>query len=212
VVFDRNRRNSIFEALVAVGHDPRDFDLSDGQIVHPATGSSFAVGGFGSAFMVTSAVGDIEPVQQSEASWRTVLERLLRWVGEIEHYASTPDLWAELGNEREVVGLVSAPENAPFTDDERSEVLKQLQEIKGYLNTAVNLSDEQMQRIDEGILYLEEASQRLGRKDWLGIAVATVVNFAVQAVLQPSEVRTVFTLLQSLGHLFGHPFPELPPG
>ncbi len=201
---------------MSAGADPRDFDSGEQTLVHRASGSNFAIGKHGyNQFIVTHTVGDGDFVEHRLASWDQVLELLPEWVEEIERDTSMPDLWAELGNQQELVAFVSGPdvENAPFTDAERSEVLKQLDEIRQYAKTALRLSEQQMQQLDGRLRYLEEATERLGRKDWLTIAVGTIVTMAMEAIIPPSEVRNVFTmLLHPLSHLFGHPFRNFHPG
>ena len=216
MIVDKARRNAIFKALVSAGRDPRDFNLVGEMIIHRATGSAFIVArGPNRGFVASYTVGDRDDEERLLLTWDQVLEMIPRWVDEVEQDASAPDLWEELRNDSDVVALVSAPDvdNAPFTDAERAEVLRQLQEVRQYAETALGLSQQQIDALEGRLGYLEEAAERLGRKDWATIALGTLVGLVTQAIISPDEVRNIITmLLQPLGHLFGHPLPPLPPG
>jgi hypothetical protein len=215
VLLDKARRNEIFETLLSAGRDPRDFELTGETLSHPASGSSLTVGQHGQSFIVRYWAGDADVVERPSLPWGSVLGSVDEWAEEIERYASMPDLWAELASDREVITRASAPdvENAPFTESERSDVVKQLAEIRRYAKTALRLSDQRMEELDGRLRYLEEATARVGRKDWLLIAIGTMFSIAVAAIIPPDEVRNLITIfLQPLGHLFGHAFPQLPPG
>lgn len=216
MLLDKARRNEIFQALVSAGHDPREFDLSSETLTHRATGSTLSVGGHGERFAVNYVVGDANPFQLVSLTWSEgVLQEIVRWAEEIDRYSSMPDLWAELRSEHEVIARASAPglENTPFAHGERSEIRRELGEVRHYARTALRLSEQQLQELDGRLRYLEEASERLGRKDWLNIALGTVITLAAEALLPPEEIRNVLAMiLHPLSHLFGHPLPLLPPG
>jgi hypothetical protein len=78
----------------------------------------------------------------------------------------TPDLWAELQREREI--LTWAPdeaENTPFTPDEQTEIIKHLDELKGYVKNTHSLAQDQIVALEEGFNELATATTRLGRND-----------------------------------------------
>lgn len=59
------------------------------------------------------------------------MPRVKRWLEEVKRDLETPDLWAELKREAELLGAGSdeITKNAPFTPDEQKEIAGRLQEI-----------------------------------------------------------------------------------
>jgi len=57
--------------------------------------------------------------------------------------------------------------NAPFTSEEQTQIPARIGEIKGYIRATYELTAEQMSRVEERLDNAEEASKRIGRKDWL---------------------------------------------
>lgn len=159
MLLDRPRRNAIFNEIVLAGRDPRDFDLSENTFTHRSTGSQFYVANQSSGYLVRYTVGDSDAVERLAPVWDMVLILVPEWVEGIDGYAAMPDLWAELGNGRELAALASArdTENALFTDAERAEIRKHLNEIRHYAK-ATGIEGQELEELESRVLYLEEAS------------------------------------------------------
>jgi len=202
--------------------DPKDFEFdndpsSDAEIriTYRGSESQFTVGGDARQYVGSRVAGDGPPWPYQVYSWSGVEDRLSAWLGEVKQDIETPDLLAELEREREVLGTGPAEtvENAAFNPDERQEIAKQLQEIKEFAENAHSLSGHQMKALEAKIEYLNDAADRLGRLDWRAAALGTMFTLAAEAMLPPEAARHIFLMLfQPLGHLFGHPLLELPPG
>ena len=124
---------------------------------------------------------------------------------------ATPDLWAELKGEAELLG--DAPnevsENSPFTPDEQKEIARRLREMEEYAGRTYPLSVEQMRVLATKIDYLIDAAGRLGRTDWRGVFVGVMLTFVLASAFPPeSVIKILLTVLRAIGHLYG--FPELP--
>jgi|ERR1700722_17518850 len=104
-------------------------------------------------------------------------------------------------------------ENTPFTEDEQLEIARRLVEIKTHMETAHDLSSDQMRSLEGRLNYLQEAAGRMGRVDWRNAAAGVFLGTIMNAML-PGEVArdALVTLLQTVGHMFGHPMLELPSG
>ncbi len=120
------------------GLDPIECDLDEGgaevRISHMPSGSVFILGGDASRYTGSYVVGDSASSWPYEAfTWTKVPERVQRWAEEVKHDVDTPDLWAELQREREILtgARYAAVENTLFTPDEQAEIAAQLQEIRG---------------------------------------------------------------------------------
>jgi hypothetical protein len=88
-----------------------------------------------------------------------------------------------------------------------------LHEIKDYIQSTCELSENQLGVLEARLSYLEGGIDRLGRVDCRSAALGTVFTLVAEAV-QPQHAlhRVLVMLLQPLGHLFGHPMLGLPPG
>lgn len=209
------QRNEIFEAIQAVGLDPKEFDLDDDgaevRIKHLLSESGFIIGGDPGHYEGHSVVGDAPAWPYDAYSWQGLMQRVGRWLEEVKRDFETPDLWAELQREAELLDPASDDENAPFTPDEQEEVARRLQELREYARQTYSLSRPQMETLDAKLDHLVDAAGRLGRTDWRGVFVGTMVSFVLSAALPPEAARHILlTLLRAIGHLYG--LPELPSG
>lgn len=144
------RRNQIFEAVEAAGLDPREFDfeLVDAgvRLKHRWSESYFFVGGDPGHYVGHYVIGDSPDWPYDTYSWDGVMLRVDTWLGLVKVDLATPDLWAELRNEAELLGpsFDEGAENTPFTADEQKEIAKRLQELAEYARHAGSLSEAQM--------------------------------------------------------------------
>jgi hypothetical protein len=211
--------NPIIKAIEEVGLDPRDFDLDDDgdtAIIRPRRSEGFfAIGKDGSRrYDVSKAVGEQSPTGYPVHIWPTVEERFALWLDEVKRDQETPDLFAELRCEREMLAAATAEdvENTPFSADEQREIAGQLRAIKEYVKKTYELSEHQMQALEAGLDDIGEKVGRLGRREWITYAAGTLAILQA-TVLAPETTRHIFMmLLQSLAQLKGYTLPELPGG
>lgn len=125
------------------------------------------------------------------------------WAGFLKREISVPDLWASMQTEREFMsGGPSTAANTPFDRSEKERISKSLSEIRGFLESTQKLSDAQMADVSSRLAHLEEAVNRVGRKDWLAIAYGTLVNIAFTAALSTEQAKAfIHYATTSLGWL-----------
>jgi hypothetical protein len=206
-------RNNIFEAIKEVALDPREFDLKDSgaevRIKHKWSESCLIVRRESGYYAGQSVVGDGPVWPYSPCSWQTLIPRVSTWLEEVKRDLETPDLWAELQREGELlrVGSNEVTENTPFTPEEQREIARRLKKLAKHVRKTQPFSQMQMQALDEKLNYLVDASGRLGRKDWLNAFIGVTLAFMLGTALPQESARTIFmTFLQAIG-LF---YPELP--
>jgi hypothetical protein len=212
------QRNDIIKAIRAASLDPAEFPLeklppNTARIKH-GSGSFFNVSeDLQNHFPGISAIGD-EPARPFTAtSWSIVVKLFEAWLAGVKRDLETPDLWAELQNEARLFEFDSGDlaENTPFTREEQAQIARQLQEIAENARSTYSLSGTQMQAIDEKLSYLVDAASRLGRIDWRGLVIGTMLSFALSVALPPEPARHIFfAVLRVIGHRYG--FPELGAG
>jgi hypothetical protein len=221
VHLEKFQSNAVFRAIAAGGLEPRECDLTEGdteiRISHVPSGSYFVLGGSAIAYTGTYVVGNSAVSWPTgPISWTSVPEQVRRWAEQVKQDVETPDLWAELQREREILTGVryEAVENTPFTPDEQAEIAQQLRAIKEDLKKKYSLSSEQMSRVEARLDEAEAASRRIGRKDWLLLFAGVIFTLIATGLLPPESVHHVFMMIfHDLDHLFGsgrRP-PQLPP-
>jgi hypothetical protein len=157
---------------------------------------------YDASMVVGSAVWD----SCQSATWPQILANLGRWADEVNYETNTPDLWAELKRVPEVMAAAQSPEasNASFTPAEQAEVSSRLDEVKQLVRQQFELTDDQLAAVDQKLDELEEASKRLGRKDWATILIGGLVSVGMTDAVPPDVIQTVLsTVLHGLAHLFG---------
>jgi hypothetical protein len=103
-----------------------------------------------------------------------------------------------LGDERE-----SIP-NTLFEPREREDIRDRLQDLKVQLKGMQEMNVEQLEALTTTISEMREASERIGKKDWLLFAMGAVVAFAISAAFSPATVVFIAKLfVHEVAHLFG---------
>jgi hypothetical protein len=214
-------RNGIIEAVEKGGLARREctFDFNDDggcYITHGPSGSSFVVKGPFGRHTTIAVVGEGAPRQLDAYIWPKVEERAEGWARDVKRDVDTPDLWAELHGQREVLtgARYEDVENTPFTPDEQTEIAQQLQQIKGFVKEEHSLSEAQMRSLEGKLDYIEAATGRIGRKDWRILFYGVMFEVIVTALLPEHAVRDILTIaVRGLDYLLGGGGgpPELPP-
>jgi hypothetical protein len=214
------QRNQIFKAIQGAGLDPKEFAFEDGdaevRIKHKWSESYFMVGGNAAHYVGSYVVGDARDWPYEVYSWQTLMTRVSRWLEEVKHDLETPDLWAELQREAEMLGGASNEpnENTPFTREEQKEIAGRLRELAEHLSRTHSLSEPELQVLNAKLDYLVDAASRVGRIDWRNAFVGVALSYILGAAFPPESARSIFqtfvALLRTIGHFYG--LPQLPLG
>jgi hypothetical protein len=148
--------------------------------------------------------------------WEKVVPVVEKWALEAVRNSredeETPDLWTEFRHSQQAFS--ASFENTPFTEVERQQVSVHIQQIKTYITTTYELSADQRSEVNERLDQIDEASRRLGRKDWLMAFTGAVFSLVLSDLIPQQAAQHILTLtLHGLGHLFGFGGtpPHLPP-
>ncbi len=195
-------------------------------IVHPDTSSIFAIARVsGRGFIGKRECNLVEPEDEflsgmrdnysNRVSWGTVTRSVQRWEKRVVKAADRgkgPDLWEELKRSREFFESQAeqGTSNSPFTSTEQAEISARIKQAKEYIRTSGEPTSEQISRIEARLDYIAEASERIGRKDWLMMFYGTVFNQMVTDTITPQVAQHIFVLVvHGLGHFFGSGGPPL---
>lgn len=227
----KRERNLIFEIVVENGLEVGSCELLDpshylvlrshthqATIQHEATSSHFTFwrSDQGQGYVSQSDVGGADWSARPATSWDELMGYIADWAREVAYETETPDLWLEMQQMQEVMAAAQSADasNAPFTPDEQDEIAYTLDEIRHFVLESFDLTAEQFDAVDQRLDDVEEASTRLGRKDWATILIGAMVSTGMTDAVPPGVIQTVLTtLLHGIGHIlgFGAPPPEIGP-
>ena len=213
----RWQRNEIFQAVQGAGLPPEEFDWGLGSdestLRHAPSGAYFVFGGVPGDYASRYLAGDGPVEERTGLSQYGLMQQVAFWLAAVKRDIDTPDLWAELQRETELLGAVSheAIENTPFTPAEQDEIAEQLRKLRDSISQTHSLSGPQMRLLEARLDYIAAAAGRVGRKDWLLMAAGVMLGYALTAALPPEAARDILgTLLTSIGHVLGRGPLELP--
>jgi hypothetical protein len=155
---------------------------------------------------VRYVAGDGPLEDRDGLSWYRLKERVEAWLREVRTDLEMPDRWAELKQVAAVLGTAQSDgaSNAPFTADEQAEISRQLDEIKNIVRANFELTSEQFAVIDKRLDEAKEASERVGRKDWVLIFYGAVMSTLMTDAVPPGVIQTVLaTMVHGIAHIFG---------
>lgn len=216
----RSQNNVLFERVAESGLETSDFGLDDQgsatYVRHLPSGSAFSISSHdGISFYGSAKVGDAGWYPYESSEWQLlIIDHFGRWLRAVKLEIDAPDKWAILREANQFLGELARAElsNTPFTPAEQSHISAKLDEIKTYLTESRSLTEAQAESIRKKIDHADEASRRLGRKDWIVLFLGALISVVLSVVLPPQEVEHVILMAaRDLGHLFGGGQHILPP-
>lgn len=184
-------------------------------LVHDPSGSSFTFDydrEAGQHYAIFTPGEEAPQEEERVGSWSSQLLYVRTWLGYVKREYQAPDLWGELGRQRELAGgELPEAENTPFTPDERLQIEAQLRETKALVRKSFELTEAQYRAVEDRLDYLAEAARHMRRIDWRNAFAGVFLTAVVNAVVPGDVVRDVLGLsLRGLAGLFGVDIPALP--
>ena len=176
------------------------FGASVPRLVHSPSGLYFEIF-FDEGFLrsVTYFPGPGGRKSHTEVhDWGGVIRNAGLWATYLKRELSVPDLWASVQTEREFMsgGPVTAA-NSAFDQSEKERISRSLNEIRGFLENTQKLSGVQLAIVSSQLAHLEDAANRVGRKDWLLMAIGTLMSIAVTAALSTEQAQALMHFASS---------------
>lgn len=213
----KSQKNDTFLIVTDAGLNPTEFEWSEvdtrwknngeipvAQLTHSPTGYYFSFDRYKDSanpryFPGESVAAEVDCGQMDD--WQNVAQHLKVWVSVVRREYLEPDFWhLSKSDKRLVVTQIDDIENVPFTLAEQERLSGAINEIREYLLTSFEHTTAQRQFIEARLQHLEDASKRLGRKDWITLAMGTFTNIVVGVALAPEAARE---LLRTAGALLG---------
>lgn len=83
-------------------------------------------------------------------------------------------------------------ENQAFSEQELKQISESIDRIRLQLQERGDVTSEQMDLISRKLGEMEQAASRMGRRDWMNLAVGTLTTAAVSAALTPEVTKALF--------------------
>jgi hypothetical protein len=202
----QSQTNDVFIAVKAFGFDPSTFawelrKSASGSgavisaLIHKPSDYWFRFDMGDEGHLCQFSPGD-DTIEESNypGNWRMQLDYVHNWLSYLKRETQSPDLWAMLSEGNTLSAAASlevSGENTPFTASERTRIEASLGEIRSLLIASESVTTEKLAEIDAKLEYLEHASERLGRKDWLNVAFSVVTNIILTAAASPENARNI---------------------
>jgi hypothetical protein len=200
----QRRRDDLFREIAGIFPDMTPFGFgyaaTVAEIEHRPTCSTFKV--FESEVGVSPASFALDwkvtdgPASDPASScheWHDVITVLKQWASEVRYITENDDLWAALQRISHNLQRAEDLSDTPFTAEEQTAIAIGIEAITQGAHGRSELTAEQVASIEKKLDDVAEASERLGRKDWLmmlyGAAFAMIVNDTVP----PSVVQTALS-------------------
>jgi hypothetical protein len=212
VLIGREFKNQMAEAVAESGFPSGDFSVeeTDNEIVlvHRPSESLFALRRNGDGFQGAWTI-DGEPDETSMSPSPGV--PVGRWLEKLDSVLKMPDLWGDL------FGAAGGPDeddpNTPFDAGEQAEIAGWAADVEQNAAEHYGLNEEQMKALVGELRELVAASGKMGRKDWYKMALGSLMGIALNHVVEaPVAQQVLVGMFSTLGHLFGHPIPQIGPG
>jgi hypothetical protein len=102
--------------------------------------------------------------------------------------------------------------NSAFSAEELKQLADSLTQIRTEMSARSDLTPEQLSLISRKLDEMRDAAGRLGRRDWMNLAIGTLTGVVVNAALPPDVGRALFRAADlALSWLFSGALRILPP-
>jgi hypothetical protein len=202
----KSQTNQVFELIQELGLNPSDFVWEKHEsswdtflkipiLIHKPSGYYMTFDLKGDLRFSVFSPGRDEWTQSIETrSWFGQTKAIRKWLQYLKRETESPDLWNAISQEKNLIEASASSDtsNALFSNNEREYISAALAEIKEYILSTQSFTPEQTKYIEDRLHYLKEASERMGRKDWITLTVGVLTNIIVGVALAPDAARELF--------------------
>jgi hypothetical protein len=215
----KSQKDVMFNEIKEAGLDPASFAWTDvpsklredttvSKLEHSDSGFYFLFdhgrdSAYGSHSLECHPGHDIPVYREYSGGWETLKQSFLTWLRSVKREQETPDLWSQLANEPALIAVVSSlpPGNEPLTATEQSRISDAVGEIRAYLKERETVDEQRWSAVDEKLDSIIDASQRLGRKDWVLLTIGSLVSIFVSGAFAPEQAAAYFQVAMNIFRL-----------
>lgn len=196
----KSQKNAILQSIIDKGLNPTEFQWTEKESSFTKVFISvlnYIPTDYYYAFEIHSdkhysvySPGKVLSVEeQYPGSWELQWQYLNTWLDYLKREIESPDLWGAIAKESELINATNSDnENTPFTKNEKEKIISGISEIRQYLIEVHKIDSE---LIEPRLRYLEESSQRLGRKDWINVLFSVIIGIILNATVTPESARDI---------------------
>lgn len=198
----KTQENQILEIIQRHRLSVKDFDWSwidrgrqrHRVLMHKPTEATYEFWTVGSRHFGSMHPGSDGGVLETPAtSWLGQLEYFYRWAQTVKIEHDAPDLWAQALAAAKETPLAPVRDE-PLSENDRESIARLITGLKGWIAERMGAQDARLDAINEQLEYVQEASTRLGKKDWVAIAVGVVVTTAMSGAISPEDARSLLNV------------------
>ena len=211
VSLNRDLQEQILRALAKLGTDPRNFRFVESslpgyewQIIHQPSGQVIfgkynGAGHFWTLRYSFNRRRQLVPISK-DGTWDPFLKEIVKWGNEVKAGTGPGQREFDL---TVTVNVYSSSDNNRFTVAEQSAISTQFRMIRESIRQDFKFTAEQLKRVEDRLSEAEEASRRLGRKDWILLFTGAIFSLILADVITPDIAQHMFMgLVHGVAHLF----------
>jgi len=127
--------------------------------------------------------------------WSYTLQYFGTWISNLLKELNTPNKWARLQSEIGGLSLKYSEEDGKFSFKEYEELQMKIEVLKGGLST-IDLLPDQIKTINEKLDHLMIMAKDMGKFDWKGLFIGTIVNTVIQLAVTQSSTLALWNLIK----------------
>lgn len=205
----QSQKNSILESIVNLGLNASDFEWREQEsnytkaiisvLIHRPTNYYFSFEIQQGKHFAEFSPGETLAIERSfTGSWSYQWAYLDSWLIFLKRELESPDLWSAIAQESELINATNEEDdNSPFNKEERKYIISGIDEIRQYLVKVHKINAE---IIEPRLKYLEDASERLGRKDWKNILLSVIIGIILNSTVTPESSREILRFVGAVLH------------
>ncbi len=181
-----------FEDVTALRHLPTSATFGFGRfILEVAQEEDFD----GTGHSIAMNPGWERRVEVHEAaSWHKVPRHIKDWLDNLARERAAEDFLSTLTHAEGSSAPSHEDASAPFSNEERSELLERLARMEAVLQESVGRTDDLREFVAREFSSLREELSRMNRGKWRKLAVGTLASLAIDAIVPAEAVREAWLL------------------
>jgi hypothetical protein len=223
-IVEKERRHDIAEVLQKYDVPLTDiqFVLGDTEVTHIPTQQYFV---FGVGRLSDSTIQGAFCSRMTEPGnsqfpqhipFEELFVRFQNWCGKLRRYTesvnrfyNSPDPFEAASRALKGTEMAIATSTLPndsLTPLELTRISTQLSELKKYVIMNGDVQGEKMALLDGKVDYLIQASERLGKKDWSGVFINTLLTIIISGLFAPDRTQELMDYGASLFAFLFQPY------
>ena len=132
--------------------------------------------------------------------FETVQSEFGSWLDQVKQYLdkfAVPNLWEQIEAPKRLFSFDAVEqETGSYSDDEKAALRSSLKTAKLLITERYSPSEDQVEIINERFDYLDQSLDRLNKRDWKGVLLATVISISITLSLDTEAGAALLELFK----------------